>query len=315
MKNAYTTKNRILSFLLISAMALSVTSCGKKEKEEVTSDTGSIWGDNNDTNDEDSLWGDPSQNPTQDDDSLWGDPSSNPSKDEDSLWGDPTENPTKNEDSLWGDPTENPTQDEDEEEEEWTYDPSDYNEEGELTVNGGGLDAMDNVDPGDNNDDVNDKWAPPKLDHYADEKSLYFKDGVFYIDDYLLGLTMDEVDTYFNGGSGFGGYLRYEGNYDFDYYVSVTNNGNEFTFYYLNDILRAICFEFEGSDLGEKRMAAYEAMSGGNYDVHKDPITENAFFEGDDGYGFTYKIKKGYVDLFLRIVDGKTYVATMYSLA
>ena len=291
MKNAYTTKNRILSFLLISAMALSVTSCGKKEKDEKTSDTGSFWGDNNDTDDEDSIWGDQSENPAQasDEDSLWGDPSSNPEQ-------------SNNDDSLWGDPTENPSQNEEEDEIEDTTEA----DEDEGNSNNGG---------GNNGGGVEDKWAPPKLDHYADEKSLYFKDGVFYIDDYLLGLTMDEVDTYFNGGSGFGGYLRYEGNYDFDYYVSVTNNGNEFTFYYLNDILRAICFEFEGSDLGEKRMAAYEAMSGGNYDVHKDPITENAFFEGDDGYGFTYKIKKGYVDLFLRIVDGKTYVATMYSLA
>jgi len=306
MKNAFTTKHRILSFLLISAMALSVTSCGKKEKEEeVTSDTGSIWGDNNDTNDEDSLWGEPSQNSTKDDDSLWGEPSSNPSKNEDSLWGDPTENPTQAE------------EDEDEEEEE-TYDPSEYNEEGELTVNGGGLDAMDDVDPGDNDDDVNDKWAPPKLDHYADEKPLYVEDGVLYIDDYLLGLEMDEVDTYF-GGVGFGGYMRYEGHENYDYYVSLNYKGNDYTLYYLNSVLRAIFYEVEipdRYDLGKKRMAAYEAMSGGNYTVHKDPVTENAMEEGVNGHGYCYTIGKGYVDLYLNMHDDddKYYVAMKYSL-
>ncbi len=305
MKNAFTTKHRILSFLLISAMALSVTSCGKKEKEEVTSDTGSIWGDNNDTNDEDSLWGEPSQNPTKDDDSLWGEPSSNPSKNEDSLWGDPTENPTQ-------------AEEEEDEDEEETYDPSDYNEEGELTVNGGGLDAMDDVDPGDNDDDVNDKWAPPKLDHYADEKSLYVEDGVLYIDDYLLGLEMDEVDTYF-GGVGFGGYMRYEGHENYDYYVSLNYKGNDYTLFFLHSVLRAIFYEVEVSDrydLGEKRIAAYKAMSGGNYTVHKDPITENAMDEGVNGYGFCYTVGKGYVDLYLNMHDDddKYYVAIKYSL-
>lgn len=138
---------------------------------------------------------------------------------------------------------------------------------------------------------------------------LRVESDVFYADTSILGMTFDNANALF--GNTFPAPQVWEwGTYDsfFDY----NYNGNQYTFFLINNIVAAVRYEIVFDDIPENTLNAYGNMYGSSRILCDE--FGNHILRGNQGAGFRFFTDNGYIDVFMNIYDDITHIAMHYSL-
>ena len=148
------------------------------------------------------------------------------------------------------------------------------------------------------------QWIP-------DENTLRVVNGVFYMDESILGMPYKFANEFFGGDLPL--LDAWEWDNKFTGYCNYCYNGIWYTFFFTDENLTAVRYEIEGDDV-EKFLNKYIEKFGG-YGYRTDPNTGADIPLEENGYGYVLNANQSILSVFLNVYDNTPHIAMQYEYA
>ena len=142
----------------------------------------------------------------------------------------------------------------------------------------------------------------------ASSSTLYVKDGAFFIDDSILGMNYTQLNSYF--GENLPATKPWEWDKAYDSYLDYTFNGNMYSFFFKNNVLKGVRYEIIADNISTALVNTYRAKFGTFRNRTRDD--GNMIPEGESGYGCVFTTPKGRLEVFENPYDNVGHVAMEY---
>ena len=151
------------------------------------------------------------------------------------------------------------------------------------------------------------EYSVPQPESFKADSLLYVKNNIFYMENSLLGKSYAELNTLF--GNDLPEISDWEWSEEFDGYFDYNYHGNLFGFFFKDNALRGVSYEFAAKNIGEALMESYKAEFGA-YAMRT--YSDGTEIPEGNGWGYRFALKQGYLDIYKNHYNNIDHVVIMY---
>lgn len=151
------------------------------------------------------------------------------------------------------------------------------------------------------------EYSVPQPESFKADSLLYVKNNIFYMENSLLGKSYAELNTLF--GNDLPELSDWEWSEEFDGYFDYNYHGNLFGFFFKDNALRGVSYEFAAKNIGEALMESYKAEFGA-YAMRT--YSDGTEIPEGNGWGYRFALKQGYLDIYKNHYNNIDHVVIMY---